>query len=195
MCNPYISQSDCAPDNVRDVPALLYTNHPTSKHPVCSFEIPVRPRGESQSAVAAPRRRWSSSGTRSSTCWAYFIAPVTSPRHLNKSALYHGDCTWQTTKFLFVYDDHLSHMGLLLSLTDVRCRFQPAFCRFGSRPSTASNSPQASKAQAYSTLRTGLKWNSSWGNAFIQSQHLAPCLLLRIRAHTSSTRSAASAKS
>ena len=86
--NPDIGQSDCAIDCVRDVPGHLQTSHAIGKRPVCCLEIPARPGCESQERAAAPRLRWSSSGTRSSTRRAYFTVPGTSPRTRASPARY-----------------------------------------------------------------------------------------------------------
>ncbi|MFC7643254.1 hypothetical protein ACFQX6_22240 [Streptosporangium lutulentum] len=64
-----------------------------------------------------------------------------------------------------------------------------------SRPSTPSNSPQASNTPAYPTLSTGLTRTNASGSIVSQPRAAASCLLIRMAGITRSTRSAARSKS
>ena len=124
--NPYISQSDCAIDCVRDVPGQLHTSHAIGKHPVCCLEIPARPGCESQErrCRSAPEMvvlRYEVERPPGVFHGGGHIAPSQ-----GQSGTVHGDRTRETAKFLFVHDDHLSRWGFR-SLTHVCRRLQPPF--------------------------------------------------------------------
>ncbi|MNC43629.1 hypothetical protein D3C75_925010 [compost metagenome] len=118
---------------------------PSAKVRCAVSKSPLVQDASPRSAVAAPRGRWSSSVTRSSTCRAYFKVLGRSPSACACAARYtaieHGRRR-NSSSFTTIISVNFSGCSFPSTGTSSHCSASPSLS------SAASNSPPASSAQA-----------------------------------------------
>src|SRR5947209_4877533 len=116
--NPYISQCDCAPDCVSDVPGHLQMSHAIGIRLVRCLEIPAQPGCEPQERCGPSEREVVILRYQVEHPPGVFHGAIQIAQSQGPSGTGNSNRTRETAKRLFVRDDHSSR----LSRQGLRCR-------------------------------------------------------------------------